>query len=135
MLGMIRRYSLRIFFWYEIPLMNQIWYQFSIWYWFLTNMDMFTIVSPIVLALTLTPIITSILLSLSWLSRCGLLIMIMWLIMERKLLILGGSNIWIRIIWHESHWNHILRVDTRRHSTCLTFLFLRKAPMRLLIHN
>lgn len=80
-------------------------------------------------------LITSIMLSLSRLSRRGLLIMIMWLVMERRLLMLGNNNVSIRIIWYKSHMNLVLRVDIYRHNTCLTFLILYKATLQFLIHS
>lgn len=78
--------------------MSQIGNQYSVWYENFINVRTSTIVITVVMPLALTPIITDILLSLSRLNRCGLLILILRLILERRLWILGNNNIWIRII-------------------------------------
>lgn len=83
----------------------------------------------------MSPIVTSVLLILSILSRCWLLILILWLILTRRLLILSGGNIRIRIIWHVSHRKIISGMDICRYNTYLPFFLFCKAPTRLLIYS
>lgn len=120
---------------YDIPHMNQIRYQLSVRYRNLVPLWTLTIVIMAILPLTLTFIITSSLLSLSRLNRCGLLILVLHLVLKRRLLILGSNNVWIRIIRHRNHRSLIMRMDICRYNTCLTFLLLQKATMWFLSHS
>lgn len=52
MLRMIGRRGCWDFLWYDSPYVNQIWYQFSIWYRDLIKMRMFSKVIPVILALS-----------------------------------------------------------------------------------